>query len=345
MPRNTPFPAHIDKTRLPKNVDWDPYGGRWRYRRMVKGKRQIIRLGGKDMTLGDIHKAVEAAIDTPTDTFKTLSLRFLASYEFESLKPRTQKGYEALHKFICNRTTKSGVLLGDMPLAAWTVGAVRKYREARRAESASGAAAELRYIKRLFSWAVEYEFMSDNPAKHVTLKGLAGADRHYIEDRDLLAALIAAPYRFALAIYMGYLTGRRRTDILEATRTKNLLPGGLYFEESKTDKESFFEWTPHLRKVIDMIKEEAGDSVFLFPSNRRPDMRFSDKAADEAMKKVRLKLQEGGFTPFAFKHLRKKYSTDLEARGDDAQHNLMHTSRSTTDRHYKSKPTKVVPIL
>jgi len=144
-------------------------------------------------------------------------------------------------------------------------------------------------------------------------------------------------------MYLAYLTGRRRTDILEATR-HNLLPEGIYFPGSKTNKESLIPWTEHLRQTIDLIKEVAGDSVYLFPSNDHPDVRFSDSAIANAMTKLKKRMRVAGFNLFQFKDIRKKYGTDLEARGNDAQRNLMHSSRTTTDRHYTSKPTKVVSI-
>lgn len=343
MKRKTGFPPHIDPDRLPKGVYFNKRDKRWIYRRQVNGQRKEIRLGDHALTMGDLHKAVEDILSGPTTSFRSISLRFMASSEFAKLKPRTKRGYRAIHDFVCERRTKAGSKLGDVNIAAWTVGAVRKYREARRVESESGAASDLRYIKRVFSWAVEYEYMPTNPAKEISLRGLSSARRYYIEDADFYGALNLAPIKLALIMYFAYLTGRRRTDILEATR-RNLLPEGIYFPESKTDKESLVPWTEHVRQTVDLIKEVCGDSIYLFPSNGRPDRRFSDSAITNAMSALTRKLRKAGLKPFQFKDIRKKYGTDLEEQGGDAQKSLMHASRSTTDRHYTSKPTKVVPI-
>jgi len=268
---------------------------------------------------------------------------FLDSREAQRLKARTRRGYEAIHRSVCARPTKAGTPLGDMPIRAWTVGAVRKFREARRQESESAAAAELRYIKRVFAWAVEYEHTESNPAKEVSLRGMAQARRYYVQDDDYMAALNMAPLKVALIAHLAYLTGRRRTDILNATR-HSLRADGLFFAESKTDKEALIGWTEHLRQTVDLILEVAGGSLYLFPSNSRPDLRFTDSAMDNAWQKLRAALRKAGYAPFQFKDLRKKYATDLEAKGGDAFRSLLHSNRGLTDRHYVSKPARVVSI-
>jgi len=97
-------------------------------------------------------------------------------------------------------------------------------------------------------------------------------------------------------------------------------------------------------QTVDLIKECSAGSLYLFPVDGRPDLRYSDSAMDNAMQKLRRDMIKAGYEPFRFKDPRKKYSTDIEAKGEDAQRNLMHGSRSTTDRSYVSRPTKVVSI-
>lgn len=341
------LPSHITGDKLPSGVNYDPRGnGRWEYRkgngRKDRGKR--VRFGSNTTTLAEIWSFVETLSTDHADTLRGISLAFQDSSEWKRLKPRTQNGYTHLHRSICERETRTGTKLGDMPLEAWTPGAVRRYRESRRLVSESAAAAEIRYIKRVFSWAIEYEhFFNENPAKGVSLRGLSKPRTHYVQETDYCIAVAVAPLTIGLAAHLAYLTGRRRTDILKAKRS-DITADGLTFTESKTGKETIVEWSDELRSTIEMITKEAGDSIWLFPRKGSIGEPMAGSAFDTAWQRVRGRMKAEGYVPFQFKDIRAKHASDFDEAGGDSTENLGHSDKSVTRKHYLRKPKKVVPL-
>lgn len=330
------IPPHIEPEKLPANVYYDPRGrGRWVHRKSNGRKNQgkETRLGDGAMTMADIWARVDMLLAGTDHTFKAIGIEFQRSSDWAGLSWPTQRDYENCHKAICGRKTRTGDLLGDIPLDAWTPGAVRRYRDARAKESKSRAAHEIRYMKRVFKWAISYDLTSDNPAKEIDLKGLVEVRDHYVQDVDYQAMLNMAPWRVACAAHLAYLTGRRRRDILGLTRA-NVQPEGLLLQEGKTGKHSLILWSDELRQVIDFLLESGDFTLF----------SFTAAAFDTAWQRVRVKLRAAGFVPFQFKDLRAKHASDLEEIGVDATANLLHADGAVTRRHYLRKAKKVVSL-
>lgn len=337
------FPSHIDPTKLPANVGYDPRGkGRWYYRkgqgRANRGKQ--LRFGSSKTTLSEIWQFVEGKESNSLSTFRGISLKFQESRDWNNLAARTQNGYLSIHKVVCTSETVSGIKVGDIPLEAWTPGLVRRYLEHRAKASESSAAAEVRYIKRVFSWAIGYDYyLKSNPAKGVTLAGMANPRTHYVQDTDFNLAIAVAPLIVALAAHLAYLTGRRRTDLLKLRRTQ-LTDDGIEFEESKTGKLTVVAWSDELHALVEMLKDEAGDSMFLFPRRGSPSETMTGSAFDTAWQRVRARMKAEGGTPFQFKDIRAKHASDLET-DEDATVSLRHSGQSVTRRHYRRRPTKI----
>lgn len=281
--------------------------------------------------MADLWRAVEEITALPSGTFRAISVEFRKSPDYLDLSSATQKDYDNCHKAVCERVTKSGAMLGDLPLDAWTPGAVRRYRDARAEESKSRAAHDIRYIKRVFQWAVSYDLAKTNPAKEIKLKGLAAARDHYVQDEDYQALLNLAPWRIAVAAHLAYLTGRRRRDILGLTKA-NIQPEGLLLQEGKTGKVSLIEWSEELRETVRMMED---DYAFF---------HYSASGFDSAWQRLRKALREAGFVPFQFKDLRAKHASDLDESGGDATENLQHSGQQVTRRHYLRKAKKVVSL-
>ncbi|ODB94965.1 hypothetical protein A3194_20085 [Candidatus Thiodiazotropha endoloripes] len=340
------FPLHINPDKLPANVGYDPRGkGRWYYRkgqgRANRGK--ALRFGNSKTTLAEIWNHIEQIQTDSIDTFRGISLKFQDSRDWAILAPRTQKNYQKLHNSICGYELQSGGQLGDAPLDAWTPGGVRRYLEKRASISESSAAAEVRYIKRIFSWAISMDYyLSANPAKEIKLTRLSVPRTHYVQDTDYNLAIAVAPLIVGLAAHLAYLTGRRRTDLLNLRRTQ-LTDVGIEFEESKTGKLTVVAWSDELHTLVDMLKDEAGDSMFLFPRRGSPSETMTGSAFDTAWQRVRARMKAQGGTPFQFKDIRAKHASDLETE-EDASASLRHSGRSVTRRHYRRRPTKVVSL-
>ncbi|MEW8139561.1 MAG: tyrosine-type recombinase/integrase [Candidatus Thiodiazotropha endolucinida] len=340
------YPSHIDSDKLPANVGYDPRGkGRWYYRKSHgrNNRGTAFRFGSGKTTLAEIWQHVEAIETDTVGTFKGISLKFQESRDWSRLAKRTQDNYLKLHKSICATKTKTGTLLGDIALDAWTPGAVRRYLETRAKNSESVATAEIRYIKRVFSWAISMDYyLKANPAKEIKLTRLNPPRTHYVQDADYYLAIAVAPLIVGLAAHMAYLTGRRRTDILNLHRSQ-LTDDGIEFEENKTGKLTVVAWSDELRATVDMLKSEAGDSVFLFPRRGSPSEPMTDSAFDTAWQRVRTRVKAEDGTPCQFKDIRAKHASDLET-DDEASLSLRHSGRSVTRRHYRRRPTKVVSL-
>lgn len=253
--RTAKFPPHIDPIKLPNGVVFDPRGhGAWRYRKGHgrKNRGRSIRLGDATLTLAAIWSAVERLSAGTMGAIRELSLAFQDSADWLDLKPSTQKDYLNCHKAICTTITKSGVLLGDMPLNAWTPGAVRRYRDTRRTSSVSRAASEIRYLKRVFAWGVEYEYVISNPAKEVKPKA-AEARKHYVSDGEYcfvleLARRSGSPY-LANIMELAYMCRLRLSEVLDLDRSC-LLEEGLLAIRRKGSKDALVTWSDRLRSAV-----------------------------------------------------------------------------------------------
>ncbi len=340
------YPDHINPNRLPDHVGFDPRGkGLWYYRKRKGNNRgKQYRLGNNKLTLAKIYAAVERIKKQDNNSLRFISLEFQKSADWKKKAKSTQSDYEKCHKSICDRETRYGNKLGDLPLESWTPVAVRRFRDTRAEESPSRSKKEIAYLKVVFQWSIGYGHMQTNPAKEIETKDMVEARTHYIEDRDYLTAINIAPLNIAIMIHLAYLTGRRRTDIVNLHKELNFWPEGVLFEESKTDKSALVAWTDELRETIELAKEISGDSDWLFPSRRNPIHYYSLAALDTAWQKLSIELTEEGFTRFQFKDIRAKHATDLENQGGDATINLLHSGRSVTKRHYLRKPQKVVSL-
>ncbi len=330
---NSKYPKNIARESLPKNVYFDSRGrGRWIYRksRSRKDRGKEIRLGDASLTLGKIWQKVEDLLNDREDNFKYISNLFLKSDEYKELAKSTKTDYDNCHNAICKKKMKSGDIFCEAPLSAWTPGAVRKYRDVRKLESKTRAAHEIRYMKRVFNWAIQYDLTSENPAKPVDLKGLNVVREHYVEDEDYIMALILAPWQLALAFHMIYLTGRRPKDVLEMS-VKNVQPEGLLMRASKTVKYELVQSGKDLDACIKMLTEDGQYDFF----------NWSESGFNTAVNRLMRELESKGYNRFRPKDLQKKYAVDIEDTGINASEQFMHSDAALTRRHYLPKATKV----
>jgi len=312
--RTATFPPHIDPNKLPNGVVFDPRGrGAWRYRkghgRKIRGRS--IRLGDAALTLAEIWSAVERLSINAIGSIQELSLLFQESADWLDLKPSTQKDYLNCHKAICATITRSGVLLGDMPLNAWTPGAVRRYRDTRRKSSISRAASEVRYLKRVFAWGVEYEYVISNPAKEVKPKA-AEARKHYVSDGEYrfvldLARQSGSPY-LANIMELAYMCRLRLSEVLDLDRSC-LLKEGLLAVRRKGSKDALVTWTAHLRTAIDPPGQTSIRWLFVSKSGGR----MAETTVQTAWQRLMKSAVEGGLKErFTLHDLKRKGVSDFE---------------------------------
>jgi site-specific recombinase XerD len=303
-------------------------------------KYRSKRLAGPNATLTDIYQAVDAQKNSTITTFCTLSNDFQKSPLWRRLSILTQRDYLDCHAKICN-TPGTKYPLGDAPISAWTVGTVRQYRDKRSESSMSRANKELAYIKRIFSWAYEYEKIKTNIAqgvKKLTIK----PRQHYAEDKDydyLLQHAKNSGYWYApYCMELAYRCRMRLSEVLDLTDA-NALDDGLLIKRRKGSRDNIVKWTPQLQKlwtdataqrnkILDDRNQphpiKASDR-YLFISARTGD-RIQTNSLKTAMDRIgdqaELEAKRTGtdFVRFTFHDLKRKGVSDatgdkLEASG------------------------------
>ena len=330
------YPSHINPDKLPDNVSYDPRGrGRWTYRKS-RGRKQRgkeIRLGNCTLTQSEIWERVDDILNERENTLRCMAKEFEESPEFTRLAASTQRDYKNCRKAVCDTETRAGNKLGDLPLDAWTTGAVLRYRNQRAKSSPSRSAHEMRWLKRIFRWGIQYEWLKENPAKEVELKGLEKPREHYVQDADYDAALNLAPWKLACFAHLSLLTGRREGDILRLHRG-NVQPEGLLIQEGKTGKYSLILWSDELEQLVDLIREDGKTRFF----------HWSASGLQSAWQRLSVKMAEEGFNRFTLQDLRAKHATDLDEIGGNATENLRHSDQQVTRRSYLRKARKVVSL-
>lgn len=160
------------------------------------------------------------------------------------------------------------------------------------------------------------------------------ARSRYVTDEELEAAIeFARPWLGAL-MWLAYLTGLRRGDLLRLTRFY-CKEDGVHWVEHKTHKRVVIVWSDELRAIVDKALSESPDTR-LFP--------FTESAINNAWGRFQRAWAEAGHERFLLRDIRAKHATDFETRGGDATAQLGHSTRAMTARHYLRKPRQMVPI-
>lgn len=329
------FPKHIIPEKLPKRVWYDKSGaGKWmlRYKDDVTAKWRSKRICSGLSTLAEIWQAYEAQNETNILTFASLSSELQTTLIWRKLAVTTQKDYIDCHNYICNQKTANGTL-GNEPIAKWTTGLVRKLRDKRAEESESRANKELSYIKRVFSWAYEYEKVKFNPATGVR-KMTIKPRQHYAEDKDYQFMLNIARqsnyWYVPICMELAYLCRMRMSEVLDLTDA-NYLENGLLVKRRKGSKNNITEWSPRLSnawntaiKTRNKILRDRKQPTPLRPENRTLIIseRTGDKINTSTLKTALSRIgkvaeetaKERGveFVRFTFHDLKRKGISDTE---------------------------------
>ncbi len=226
-----------------------------RYKDETTKKWRSKRLCSGLATLAEIWNAFESIDKIEKTTFENLSLEFQKTLTWNKLSPLTQRDYIDCHNSIINKTTTSG-RFGNVDIKKWTTGTVRKYRDSRGKQSESRANKELAYIKRILSWAYEYEKILKNPSigiKKLTIK----PRQHYATDKDYKFLLQTAkesnywymPYMMEIA----YLCRMRLSEVIDIVDADSLTEG-LLIRRRKGSKNNIVQWTERLKTAVNESK-------------------------------------------------------------------------------------------
>lgn len=315
--RTSALPHGIKPDALPAYVYWDTTGrGRWIHRQYdpATQKTTTKRIAGPGATLREIWDSYEAITrEPPANTLRDLIGRFEASPAWDDLGRETQRDYRSCSQRILEAKTKAGTPVGDTRLADWTPGAVRSYVDRRAEDSRSRANHELRYLRRLFSWAYERDLMTTNPGRGVkTLK--EEPRQRYVKDGEYAAFLEFAGPRYPYLVpvaELAYLCRLRLSEVCDLKR-EDIREEGLFGARRKGSKDALTGWTPRLRAAVDCALRLHGDiaSLFIIPGATRG--RMSESTIQTAWHRSMTDWVALGNERFTLHDMKRKGVSDAE---------------------------------
>jgi site-specific recombinase XerD len=182
MPRGRPrkhsptIPAHIDQSRLPVGIYWDPSGaGRWYVRTPDPKRGHLVArvVAGAAARLSDLHAIVEARKGgSAKGTIAHVLDAFHVSGAFKRLAASTRKHYADYARAIKTYPTRAGKL-GDLLVDRLEPPVFRTLVDRIACGDAdtpgypTKANHWLRYLKRAFGWGVQHGACTTNPCRAV----------------------------------------------------------------------------------------------------------------------------------------------------------------------------------
>jgi integrase len=294
-------------------------------------------------------------IDRPTHitTMNTLFDRYML--EVAPLKSaRTYKTNIA-------QVQKLRLVFGDMQPADITPVDIYKYMDTRKQLDGRGAVSanrEKALLSHIFSMAIRWGALADNPCRHVKRHTEHPRNR-YITDEEYLIVRSIAPLLIQLAMDFAYLTGQRIGDILKI-RLSDLTEEGISIEQEKSirmgrpPKKILIGWSDELRQCVELIRKipRTIRGLYLFCSKQ--GQRYTSDGFSTMWQRVITKavatvddngnpkeplLKEG----FHFHDIRAKAASDAKD-GNHARELLGHANIAITNRVYRRKIELVRPV-
>lgn len=228
------------------------------------------------------------------------------------------------------------------------------YHDKRGARTA--AKREIEVLSHAYTKAVEWGYIKRHPFKgQVRLENNKPRSR-YVEDWEIIECLSLHSRRnkgsvrvIQAYIRLKLLTGLRKGDMLRITQD-NLKDDGIYIKTSKTKKPVIYEWTNELENTIKMIKEARPIDIsrYLFCTSKGKCYISDDCSASDwnsMWKRFMTRVIEETKVKKRFTEhdLRAKVASDADSL-EHARALLTHTDARTTNRTYRRKAERVVPL-
>lgn len=373
-PRKTPptLPKHIDYTRVPPGLYWDPSGsGRWYVRdSKPEGGTKVTSVAGSTAKLSDLHAIAEARRGGQArGTVDWLGEQFQGSTEFKKLAIGTQRDYKWCAQVLKSRPF--GQLVASkvpLPLVQRLVEDIAAGREESR--PGAGDAIEprpskanhvLRYLRRLYAWGARFGHVTHNPGKGV------------LQAEEVGAFKMPEPAAFAAVLQFAQERGQRQAhsrgsvspslwpamEIAWAARLRgievttltdaNALEAGLLSNRRKGSLDNITRWNPRLQAAwaAAVAVRKAAVERTGRPIPMQPAQRFLFVAADGApmtksgfdsnwQRLMKLAIQEGVITPeqrFTLHGLKHRGITDTAGTRAAKKDASGHRTDSAFDRY------------
>ena len=279
---NPHIPAHIDQSGLPKGVYWDKSGnGRWYTFITKEGRPSRETIAGPNARNSDLHRFVEESNGGPPHgTIRWMLAKFHDSTHFKDLAVATKRDYEVCRAIVENFPTKLGIKVGALVAARLAQPNVQAMHEKIvKQGTPSKANHVLRYLRRMFGWAIRFGLAEHNPAKGVrqvkekaddkmpTPEAFA-AVQDFVRARGQLKAHTRGsvpPYLDAVMTlaYNLRLRGIEVTTLTDAHIEK----AGIRSNRRKGSRDNVTRWNSELRAAWDWLIEYRRKTM---DANKRP---------------------------------------------------------------------------
>lgn len=257
------IPAHIDQTKVPKGVYWDARYRFWYTK--INGSSQSI--AKEKATLADLHAAIERIQTDGKGTLTWLMAEFAKSNDFKALSDATKRDYTWCSTVVAGCIGKGGKSLASVPVAALSQPLFRAMLDKFQTEGAPAKGNHvLRYLRRLFSWGIEFGHCKDNPARGVrTLKekaefkmptpGALADVLAFARERGQITAHTAgsiSPYLWAF-IVIAYRCRLRKVEVLTLTEGQ-IDDVGIITARRKGSLDNHVRWSDDLRAAVGYLR-------------------------------------------------------------------------------------------
>lgn len=366
---NPAIPAHIDQSKMPARVYYDPRGrGRWYVHfRDEAGKQKTHKIAGPDATLSELHKAMEERAGIDRRTLRYLADQFHQSAQLRDLAPKTQTDYEYCRATLVDLPTKLEKPLGDIPTAQFSPALVQRMVDKIAADGTPSKANHLlRYLRRLFRWGINRGHCEDNPAQGVEAANERKQRR--LPELTTIARLTlfaqergqltrgekgaCAPYLW-IVMELAYICRLRGIEVITLTDA-NSTAEGVLTNRRKGSRDNIIKWYPRLSLAWqaaaarrDDLWAERGTPVPMHPESR-PLIVAADGAAlkktslDTAWQRlIKLAIESGAIKPeerFGLHDLKRRGITDTAGNRHDKQEASGHRSAAMMDTYDLSVP-------
>lgn len=236
------------------------------------------------------------------------------------------------------------VMFSDLLPSSVTPVHVYQYMDSRAKVSKYSANREKELLSHIFSFAIRWGIVRDNPCKNV--KSFSEKSRtRYVTDDEFKAVQSICSDFFKEIMNLAYLTGLRKGDLLNLNLS-HLADDGIKIDTNKTGAKIIIEWTDELKKCINEIRSLRGILRTDLIVNKK-GKKYTSSGFNAIWARIMKKAltQELITERFRFHDLRRKAATDAQKAGgrEYARQLLGHTTQSITAK-YINDYQKVLPL-
>jgi|ERR1700761_119274 len=249
---------------------------------------------------------------------------------------------EASYKNNLHQVKPLRLVFGEMDPETITPVHIYAYLDKRGETVTTAANREKELLSHVFTMAIRWGVVSQNPCKDV--RGLKENKRdRYVEDYELEAIKNVAPFFFKNLIDFAYFSGQRQKDIL-SLKFSDLTDEGVKIQTSKTNKKLIIKWSPSLRECIENAKKIRKNSHSFFVFCNEKGQRYTTSGFSTMWTKLMNKAIKAGTLKekFHFHDLRRKNASDT-IDIETARKRLSHTTQNMTSV-YINGYQKVEPL-